>query len=157
MKKHVTVVPSDSVIIVDGIGYNFEFNCDQNIHAIQWHDGSGHVEYKDGKPNKVIESYEKEVLPFVKFWEGHAAKIEEEAKIAAEKYNSEEERFKRLRAARDSRLAATDFYILNDYPVSESDLIKVKEYRQALRDLPTLPGAPWDGGESETPWPVLNI
>ena len=26
-------------------------------------------------------------------------------------------------------------------------------YKQALRDLPAQPGAPWDGGGPETPWP----
>lgn len=61
----------------------------------------------------------------------------------------------RLRHARDARLDAADKYLLSDYPISDSDLAAVKSYRQALRDLPAQPGAPWDGGGDETPWPEL--
>ena len=31
--------------------------------------------------------------------------------------------------------------------------IELLTYIQALRDIPTQPGAPWDGGDDETPWP----
>lgn len=62
--------------------------------------------------------------------------------------------FAALRAARDARLAHTDKMLLPDYPISESNLELVKAYRTALRDLPDQPGAPWDGGGTETPWPV---
>ena len=154
MKKRVIVVPSDGIIIVEGIGYSFKYDCDQNIHAIQWHNGSGHIEYNDGTPNKTIESYEIEVLPFVNLWKSEDARFREEAKIAEEKYNSEEVRFERLRIRRDKKLAETDFYILNDYPISESDLEKIRNYRQELRDITNQPGAPWDGGEYDTPWPI---
>lgn len=64
-----------------------------------------------------------------------------------------EQRYTNLRAARDARLAATDKYILADYPISENNLALVKEYRAALRYLPEQPGAPWDGGD--IPWPVM--
>ena len=63
--------------------------------------------------------------------------------------------FEALRAARDVRLAATDKFLLADYPISESDLALVKTYRAALRALPEQSGAPWDGGGIETPWPEL--
>lgn len=63
--------------------------------------------------------------------------------------------FTALRHARDARLDATDKYLLSDYPISESDLGAIKAYRQALRDLPAQPGAPWDGGGELTPWPEL--
>ena len=68
---------------------------------------------------------------------------------------TEEQLFVTLRASRGARLAATDMYMLPDYPISESDLALVKIYRAALRDLPDQPGAPWDGGGEETPWPEL--
>ena len=63
--------------------------------------------------------------------------------------------FAALRAARDARIALTDKMLLPDYPISESNLELVKAYRTALRDLPDQPGAPWDGGGTETPWPEL--
>jgi len=62
--------------------------------------------------------------------------------------------FLNLRAARAARLSETDKYILADYPVSEKALEQIKVYRAALRDLPDQPGAPWDGGGEETPWPT---
>ena len=60
-----------------------------------------------------------------------------------------------LRGARDTRIAATDFYLASDYPIGADDLAAIKTYRQALRDLPAQPGAPWDGGGELTPWPEL--
>lgn len=41
-----------------------------------------------------------------------------------------------MRAQRDALLTATDFYLMSDYPISEEDLNKIKEYRQTLRDMP---------------------
>ena len=64
--------------------------------------------------------------------------------------------FAALRAARDARLAATDKMLLPDYPISVDALAGVKTYRAALRDLPDQPGAPWDGGGAETPWPAAT-
>lgn len=62
--------------------------------------------------------------------------------------------FAKLRAARDARLTATDKYLLADYPINEAELAAVKACRTALRNLPDLPGAPWDGGGKDTPWPA---
>ena len=59
----------------------------------------------------------------------------------------------KLRGARDTRIAATDFCLMPDYPISTEELAEVKAYRQALRDLPAQEGAPWDGGGELTPWP----
>lgn len=61
--------------------------------------------------------------------------------------------FAALRAERDQRLAATDYLALPDYPQSAEARALVGAHRQALRDLPGLDGAPWDGGGPETPWP----
>ena len=63
--------------------------------------------------------------------------------------------FARLRTSRDARLTATDKYLLADYPVSADNLALVKAYRAALRTLPEQTGAPWDGGDESTPWPVF--
>ena len=66
-----------------------------------------------------------------------------------------DEMFAALRTERDARLMGTDKYLLADYPISAAYLEDVKAYRTALRNLPDLPGAPWDGGGTETPWPEL--
>ena len=65
--------------------------------------------------------------------------------------------FLSLRGARDMRIAATDFYLAPDYPISVEKLTAVKAYREALRDLPAQPGAPWDGGGELTPWPIKPV
>lgn len=63
--------------------------------------------------------------------------------------------FTNLRTERDRRLAATDYLLMPDYPISDEQRAVVQAYRQALRDLPAQPGAPWDGGGESTPWPDL--
>lgn len=42
----VTVIPSDKAIYVDGNVLFFDFECSDNIHAIQWKDENGIIEYK---------------------------------------------------------------------------------------------------------------
>lgn len=63
--------------------------------------------------------------------------------------------FTNLRTERDRRLTATDFLLMPDYPISGDQRAVVQTYRQALRDLPSQEGAPWDGGGESTPWPDL--
>lgn len=65
--------------------------------------------------------------------------------------------FSSLRDKRNGRISATDYLIMPDYPLSAKDREKVEKYRQSLRDLPSLSGAPWDGGGSDTPWPELVL
>ena len=68
---------------------------------------------------------------------------------------TEAELFQQLRAERDRRLAATDYLLMPDYPLDDTLKGAVQAYRQALRDLPSQEGAPWDGGGEATPWPEI--
>lgn len=68
---------------------------------------------------------------------------------------TKEDLFELLRSMRDSKLSACDWTVLPDSPLSSKKISAWKEYRQLLRDLPALEGAPWDGGGEQTPWPVL--
>lgn len=156
----VTVVPSDSLIIVDGKALVFPFDAPTNLHALQWRGDTGHTEWTDG-PNKPLtaEDYDEQVVPYVKLWQDEKAHLEQataeaEAARLAE-YNSEAARFERLRAERDRRLTATDYLLMQDYPLDNTLKEAVRLYRQALRDLPSQEGAPWDGGGESTPWPDL--
>lgn len=154
----VTVVPSDSLIIVDGAALVFPFDAPTNLHALQWRGGTGHTEWTDG-PNKPLtaEDYDEQVVPYVKLWQDEKTRLEQAAADAEAarlaEYNSEAARFKRLRAERDRRIAATDFMIMADYPIPADQRTAVQAYRQSLRDLPAQEGAPWDGGGEKTPWP----
>lgn len=43
----VTIVPEDGFVSVDGVGFpNLVFTIDPNIHAVQWYETYGEVEYK---------------------------------------------------------------------------------------------------------------
>ena len=100
-----------------------------------------------------------QVAPFVKLWQDEKARLEQAAAEAEAarlaEYNSETARFARLRTERDRRLAETDYLLMADYPLSENQRTVLQVYRQALRDLPSQEGAPWDGGGEETPWPEI--
>lgn len=60
--------------------------------------------------------------------------------------------FEALRIERDRRLAETDYMFTSDYPLDASKRSAYMAYRQALRDLPAQPGAPWT--VDTIPWPV---
>ena len=156
----VTVVPADNLIIVDGKALVFPFDAPANMHALQWRGDTGHTEWTDG-PNKPLtaEDYDEQVAPFVKLWQDEKARLEQAAAEAEAarlaEYNSEAARFERLRAERNQRLAATDYLLMEDYPLDDTRKEAVRLYRQALRDLPSQEGAPWDGGGEATPWPEL--
>ena len=54
--KTLTIVPEDKTVVVDGMGFTFDFIVDPDIHAIQWDTDSGHIEYKSDKFNTTINS-----------------------------------------------------------------------------------------------------
>ena len=58
-----------------------------------------------------------------------------------------------LRLRRDSLLAQTDWTQTNDSPLSESDQLKYRTYRQALRELTTHEN--WPELQQED-WPTLE-
>ncbi len=83
----------------------------------------------------------------------------EPGEITVEKTSKEieKEKWEKLRKLRDEKLNETDHLLMIDYPIDKETLEKVKEYRQELRDITNLDGAPWDGGGSETPWPKSPV
>ncbi len=158
--ERVTVVAPDNLIIINRVALKFEFPHADNLHAIQWDNisKSGHIEFADG-PNKELAKadYKKEVQPFVEAFKAeYERKRQEEIEAKAEaerQYNSDEARYQRLRTERDKRIADTDYMAMPDYPLFDAKREAVLAYRQALSDLPSQEGAPWDGGGDATPWP----
>lgn len=161
MKQHVTVVPVDNLIMVNGEALRFAYPAPANLHAVQWHEGQGHRELTDAGNGSLegAEDYAAHVAPYVALWQAEKIRLEQAA--AAEKarqeaeYNSPEARAQRVRAERDARMASTDYRMAADYPLDESQRALWAAYRQALRDLPQQEGFPWDGGGEATPWPAL--
>ena len=108
MKQHVTVVPSDHLVFVDGFALCFDFSAPKNMHALQWHEGSGHIEWTDDINHPLTpDDYEADVAPFVALWEAEKARLDEKTAAAGAariaEYNSEPARAARIRAERDRR------------------------------------------------------
>lgn len=92
MKNHVTVIPSDQIIIVDGEALPCTFAAQtEGLHALQWHNGKGELEIiTDGIiQNRPIENYTETVQPYIDIWQAKYDEIHtpyvptlEEAKTA---------------------------------------------------------------------------
>ena len=164
MRTHVTVVPSDRLIIVDGTPLQFGFTAPANLHAVQWHEGRGEMEWTDDINHPLMPGdYAEDVAPFVALWEAEKARLDEEAAAAEAarlvRYSSEEAKAERIREERDRRIAETDYLVATDYPLAADKMKSLKAYRQDLRDLPQQEGFPWSGevDDPTIPWPVLNF
>lgn len=119
MNKDVTVVPVDNIIIVDGKLLHFDFSPikgHESMHALQWHDGKGAIEYEDVTKRLELteENYAGHVQPYVTLWKAEKARIdrenerlkaEEEAREA--EYNKVDNVKARKLAQLNARLEAT--------------------------------------------------
>lgn len=74
-----------------------------------------------------------------------------------------EELFARLRNQRDASINSVlwmrerhsdELALGKEATLTPEQYTALLTYIQALRDLPDQPGAPWDGGGVETPWPT---
>ena len=77
-----------------------------------------------------------------------------------------EELFGRLRSERDTRINsvlwlrerhADELELGKETLLTPEQYTALLTYIQALRDIPTQPGAPWDGGGELTPWPIKPV
>ena len=73
----VTVVPADRLILVDGEGLQFAFAAPEGLHALQWQDASGHLEFTEGRPNQALTAadYESHLETFVKEWNAEKERL----------------------------------------------------------------------------------
>ena len=91
MEEHVTVIPGDGVISVNGVPMQFKFlpvAGHEKVHAIQWHYGSGTLEL-DGFTGESLTAadYDRAVAPYVQFWETEKARREKEKAAQEAEYN----------------------------------------------------------------------
>ncbi len=57
----VTIIQSDNAVYVDGRSFTVDLSgFPEAVHAVQWRDGAGHVEYKDGsvEPISSLSAYQ---------------------------------------------------------------------------------------------------
>lgn len=66
----LTIIPSDGAVYENSVGYtglSWE-GTDSDVHAIQWFDTNGWIEYNDGKPNQTIDSLPQWVSNAINAW-----------------------------------------------------------------------------------------
>lgn len=135
----LTIIPSDKAIGINGefisnIGEDLSW-VPSDIHAVQWYDTWGEIEYNDGSPNEKIEelgifSQASETFENEKVRLENERLAEEAALEAARDYWAE------LRSKRDQLLSNCDWTQSPDSPLSDAKKEEWRIYRQALRDLP---------------------
>jgi hypothetical protein len=154
----LTIIPSDKYIAIDNNGL-LQIQQDlswipSNIHAVQWYDTWGEVEYNDARPNERIEDldiFEQAVLDF----NNEKQRIEDEvaAREAARDYWSE------LRILRNQRLDESDWTQVFDVQLSDEKKAEWIIYRQKLRDLTDIISDPkplvLDSNHSD--WPIKPV
>ena len=128
----LTVVTSDLTVIKDNEAYIVAdlSHLDKNIHAIQWQDTTGEIEYIDNTPNLFIN----DITPFnqcITDWE--TAK----AKYIADNTPTEAESEAAFKSYRNSLLSESDWTQLPDNKLSDTKKTEWQTYRQSLRDMPT--------------------
>lgn len=88
MEKDVTIVPVDNVILVNGIHLQLDFKPiegHEQVHAIQWHDGKGVIEFTDYTGRDA--DYEADVAPYVALYQAEQARLDAEAAAKKAEYN----------------------------------------------------------------------
>lgn len=117
-------IADDKVWDIENACYTTEYDASKTLTL-----------YNDGAV--ADEAYLKKTLKFYGYVVGDVLLTDDECAAMA-------------REKRAELLQATDWYVLPDYPADESALARVKEYRQALRDITEQEGFP-----REIDWPEL--
>ena len=84
----VTIVPVDNVILVNNTPLQFDYKPiegHEQVHAIQWHDGKGVLEFTDYSGRDA--DYEADVAPYVALYQAEKARLDAEAAAKKAEYN----------------------------------------------------------------------
>lgn len=132
----ITIIPADKYISIDNEAFTQMKHQDlswipSNVHALQWYDTWGEVEYNDGTLNERIEELGIFEQVFVDF-NNEKKRIEDE-KIAEEMAR---DYWEELRDLRNLRLLECDWTQVADVQLSDAQKTEWTLYRQQLRDLP---------------------
>lgn len=125
----ITVIPSDGTVITDVESYSrldlSNCNIPANIHALQFNDGAGWIEFNDGTINQSISELPDWVNPCIAAWQVRDDEFKKPAAITADQHIANCKR-----NAKD-KLAATDWAVLPDVGLAnQSEFIA---YRAILR------------------------
>jgi len=130
------LVPSDKTIIIDdehlhNVQQDFSW-VPSNVHALQWYENYGDIEYNDGTPNLRIEDlgiYQQAVTDHAN--EKIRLREEQEAYLNSYDWASE------IRRQRSNRLTASDWVVIKARETNTDVPAEWLTYRQELRDLPS--------------------
>ena len=140
----LSIIVPDSAVYVDGKSYTniSSLSSLSNVHALQWKDTEGHIEYNNGMPNEIINELPVWAVEAKLEWEDKDAKYNElvqqefvnELSLKTPKDLTDLEKLQIIRVERNNRLFASDWTQLQDSNVNKA---LWATYRQALRDLPS--------------------
>ena len=157
----LTVVFDDKVIIKDGIVYHVEAEdwslTQGNMHAVQWQDTSGHIEFNDGTVNQILYA-ESEVQLYSNFFDVYNARQVSKESIDSRYYTVgalnvitntyaavpkplstiQTEQIADIKREANRLLKQTDWYVIRYYelgPLNPEGLVPVavSTYRQQIR------------------------
>jgi hypothetical protein len=151
----VTIIPIDGAVYIDGASYSQLSWLDTpvNVHAIQWENSEGWIEYNDGSPNETITSLPNWAELAIDAWNNANIKYQAESQKNSYEDLTFEQKIDLVRIERDKRIAASDWTQADDVKRNKSAEWTVlwESYRQALRDLPSLVTAE---NIVNIPWPI---
>ena len=128
--QRLTIVPDDNLVVVDDsfIRFNLKpFNLPKALHAVQWLNGRGHVEWKNGTRNQTL----KHLTTYHPIIKSHA---QEKAKQAAAKIKNLEQQWQDIRMERDSKIRQLAFEPLR-YQREKRKGLPTTRTPQQLREL----------------------
>lgn len=119
MKNHVSVIVPDGFVTVNNQPLFFNFTAPESMHALQWHNGAGHIEYTDNTPNKILasEDYTALVLPFVAAWEAEKNRLAELGAVPPTVEEAVQRKLAEIMAAYDAAFAPIEAV----YPAKERE------------------------------------
>lgn len=131
----LTIIPKDKYIAIDNDGLlNIQQDLSwipSNIHAIQWYNTWGEIEYNDETPNERIED--------IGIFEQAVTDFNTQKKILQDKLDAIEaarDYWGELRDLRNIKLSKCDWTQVADVQLSDAKKAEWTLYRQELRDLP---------------------
>lgn len=147
----LTIIRDMGLVHVDGRGHD-EVDVSavpEDVHAVQWHETEGQIEYIDNTPNLEIDALPSWASDLAnEMVERLATEDAEEAKSLAdaEAYaNSPEGKAEAIRSERDRLISETDWWAVADRTMTQEQ----SDYRQALRDITNQETFP-----ESVDWPV---
>lgn len=145
----VTVIPTDNAVYVDGVSFlDLDLSdCDvpKNIHALQWNDTYGEIEFVPELNNGVIEKQNNQLITELPEWVNNVLDLWHKTKFSIENQplyvntaDDNSDKAKMLLSATDwvMTIGIDDPLISNPYLLNRNDFI---EYRNLLRNIAINP------------------